>query len=100
MIKHLLFLSLVALLFSGCNSKHYDVHACNILSMKRYKGVPTSKKEFEENCKSFEIKYTAEVCQSALQGLMRTGNLKEIKKEFGEPIENCFSESDLKRFSN
>lgn len=100
MIKHLSFFTLLFLLLSGCNSKKYDADACNVLSMKRYKGVPTSKKEFDENCKNFEIKYTAEVCQSALQGLMRTGSLKEIKKEFGDPIENCFSESDLKRFAN
>jgi hypothetical protein len=93
MIKLLPFLLLMA-----CNPK-YDADTCNVLSMKRYKGVPTSKKQFEENCKEYEIIYTAEVCQLALENLMRTGSLKETKGKFGEPIENCFSESDLKRFA-
>jgi hypothetical protein len=98
MIKHFSLLTLFPLLLAGCNTK-YDAHTCNVLSMKRYKGVPTSKKEFEENCKNFEIKYTAEVCQSALESLIRTGNLEGVKRGFGNPIENCFSESDLKRFA-
>jgi hypothetical protein len=86
------------LLLVGCDTK-YDANACNVLSMKIYKGVPTSKKQFEENCKEFEIKYTSEVCQSALENLMRTGSLEETKSKFGDPIEHCFSHNDLKRFA-
>jgi hypothetical protein len=86
------------LLLMGCDTE-YNANACNVLSMKRYKGVPTSKKQFEENCKEFEIKYTAKVCQSALEHLIRTGSLIETKKEFGDPIEHCFSQSDLRRFA-
>ena len=97
MINYLSLLILTSLLLS-CNAK-YDAEACNVLSMKRFKGVPTSKKEFEENCKDFKIKYTAQVCQEALQGLMMSGDLKGVKEDFGAPIENCFSESDLKRFA-
>lgn len=97
-ITHLLILLLLLLTSMGCN-KEYDSEACNILSMKKYKGVPTSQKEFEANCKNFEIKYTAELCQEALVHLMQTLSLKETKKEFGDLIEHCFSESDLTRFS-
>ncbi|HXH75335.1 MAG TPA: hypothetical protein VNJ08_10245 [Bacteriovoracaceae bacterium] len=85
-------------LLVGCNTK-YDADACNVLSMKRYKGMPKSKNLFEENCKNFEIKYTAELCQEALVYLMKTSSLAETEKEFGGPIKHCFSESDLKRFS-
>lgn len=93
MIKLLPFLLLIA-----CNPQ-YNAKTCNVLSMKMYKGVPTSKKQFEENCKDFEIKYTPEVCQSALENLMRRGSLEETKEKFGDPIEHCFSQSDLKRFA-
>ncbi len=81
----------------SCKPK-YDLD-CNELSMKKYKGIPNSYQKFEQNCKGVEIKYTEKLCQSALLELMRTKNLSEVKKQFGDPIEHCFTGDDLKRFN-
>lgn len=77
----------------------YNMEACNKLSMEKYKGIPNSYKNFEQHCKGVEIKYTAELCQSALLVLIRTKSLSEVKNEFGESVEHCFTGDDLKRFN-
>ena len=76
----------------------YDLESCNKISMMKYKGIPNSHQNFEQNCKGVEIQYTAKLCQSALLVLIRTNSLSEVKKQFGDPIENCFTGDDLKRF--
>lgn len=66
--------------------------------MMKYKGFPNSYQTFEKNCKGIEIKYTEKLCQTALLLLINTKNLSDVKKQFGDPIEECFTGDDLKRF--
>jgi len=47
---------------------------------------------------TFDVKYTQELCQSALTDLILSNNLSEVKNKYGEPIENCFTEEDIKRY--
>lgn len=82
---------------TGCNS-HNTPESCDELSMQKFRGVPLATKRFEENCQNIEVKYTAELCQSALAELIRTNNLSEVKLKFGVPVESCFTGADLKRF--
>ena len=82
----------------SCNKK-YDLESCNELSMKKYRGFTDAHKKFKDNCMSFEIKYTQELCQAALIDLMQTNNLFEVKKKFGDPVESCFNSEDLQRFN-
>ena len=85
-------------LFLSCNQKtEID---CNDLSMKKYKGIPNSYQAFEKNCQSVNIKYTEKLCQSALVVLLKTNNLSEVKKQFGDAVEGCFTADDLERFSD
>lgn len=81
----------------SCNKK-YDLEACNQLSMKKFKGFTDARKKFELNCMTFDVKYTQELCQSALTDLILSNNLSEVKNKYGEPIENCFTEEDIKRY--
>ena len=67
--------------------------------MKKYRGFTDAHKKFKDNCMSFEIKYTQELCQAALIDLMQTNNLSEVKKKFGDPVESCFNSEDLQRFN-
>lgn len=90
------FLALL-LIFAGCN-KTYDLEACNDLSMKKFKGFTDAKKKFEENCKSFKITYTEEVCQNALNELILSNNFKAVKEKYGAPIETCFNPQDIKKY--
>lgn len=77
----------------------YDAESCNELSMKKYKGIPHAHNEFEQHCQGMEIKYTPELCQKALVHLMSKNDLAQTKKKFGDPIENCFTGDDLRRFT-
>ena len=87
----------VFLILSSCN-KTYDLEACNDLSMKKFKGFTDARKKFEENCTKFEIKYTQELCQTALNVLILKNSLKEVKDKYGAPIENCFNPQDIKKY--
>ena len=82
----------------SCNKK-YDLEECNQLSMKKFRGFTDAHKKFKDNCLNFEIKYTQELCQAALTYLMQTNHLSEVKKKFGDPVENCFNSEDLQRFN-
>lgn len=93
MIPFLIFL----LTLASCQ-KTYDLEACNDLSMKKFKGFTDAKKKFADNCTSFNIKYTQEVCQAALNELILKNNLKDIKQKYGYPIETCFNEQDIKKY--
>jgi hypothetical protein len=95
-MKTLLILMLLSL--TSC-SPDYDADACNELSMKKYKGIPHAHNQFEKHCQGFDIKYTPEVCQKALVHLMSKNSLAETKKNFGDPIEHCFTGDDVRRFS-
>jgi hypothetical protein len=62
--------SFFTLLFISLSCRpQYDLEACNKLSMMKYKGIPNSYQNFEQNCKGVEIKYTAQLCQSAFSGI-------------------------------
>jgi hypothetical protein len=95
MILKLLTILLVTV---SCNKK-YDLESCNDLSMKKFKGFTDARKKFEENCTSFEVKYTHDLCQAALNDLILNNNLTAIKEKYGEPIENCFNEQDIKKYN-
>lgn len=84
------------LIFLGCNKK-YDLESCNELSMKKFKGFTDAKEKFSKNCMNFEVKYTPELCQSALTDLILNNDLTEIKRKYGDPIESCFTPEDLKK---
>lgn len=88
----------LALLIIGCQQE-YDLESCNILSMEKYKGIPSSFKKFDQNCKSFDIKYTQNLCQKALEDLIKQKSLKVIQNKYGPPVEHCFTGDDLKRFN-
>lgn len=79
--------------------KTYDLDACNDLSMKKFKGFTDARKKFADNCTQFEIKYTQEICQDALNDLILNNDLQAVKVKYGEPVEGCFNESDLKKYN-
>ena len=88
----------IILISSSCNKK-YDLESCNQLSMKKFRGFTDARKKFEVNCMNFDVKYTPELCQSALTDLILNNNLFEVKQKYGGPIENCFSEEDLRKYN-
>lgn len=92
-------LIMVLFISFGCNNKQYDQESCNDLSMKKYKGFPDAHKKFDENCLNLEIKYTPQLCQSALIDLMKNNNLRAVQEKYGDPIQNCFTGDDLRRFN-
>ncbi len=91
-------LLVLSLSLTSCTPE-YDSEACNMLSMKKYKGIPHAHNELEKHCQGIKIKYTPELCQSALVFLMSHNSLSKTKKKFGDPIENCFTGDDVRRFS-
>ena len=90
---------LFLLLILSVSCQPEEKFSCDELSMMKYKGVPLSSKNFEEQCKRAKITYTKELCQEALTELMRSNSLAEVKKEFGDPVEHCFTAADLNRFN-
>lgn len=85
-------------LLCSCSNKVYNSDTCDDLSMKSFKGFPKEANEFKTNCKDIEIFYTHELCQQALQKLVMGEPISKLKKDFGEKIDGCFSENDLKKF--
>lgn len=76
------------------------IKSCDMLSMKKYKGIPHAHNQFKSECKGAEIKYTSELCQKALVHLMSTQSLPLTKKKFGDPVEHCFTGDDIRRFAH
>ena len=91
-------IGIVLLLSFSCIEKQ-EIASCDELSMQRYRGHPNSSSQFEKYCKDAKVKYTSEVCQTALTELIRTHSLVAVKEEFGAPIEQCFTANDLVRFN-
>ncbi len=87
------------ILFCTSCQKKYDLDACNDLSMKKFKGFTDARKKFADHCTHFEVKYSEKLCQSALNELILNNNLAEIKTKYGDPIENCFNNQDLKKYN-
>jgi hypothetical protein len=83
---------------SSCQ-KQYDEAACNDLSQKKFRGFTDAPKKLAEHCQGFKIKYTVELCQEALNELILTSDLSQIKSKYGVQIENCFTEQDIKKFN-
>jgi hypothetical protein len=96
MILKIFFLFLIS---SGCN-KVYDLDACEELSMKRFRGFVDAKKKFDDNCTSFDVNYTRELCQEAFNELLLKTDLKLVKKKYGDKIVGCFNEDDLKKYDS
>ncbi len=67
--------------------------------MKKFKGFTDARKKFEENCMSLDVKYTQELCQAALNELILSNDLSGVKSKYGDPVENCFNEQDLKKYN-
>ncbi len=93
----LLVFSIFAL--AACTKKVYDSDTCDELSMMAYKGYPNQSREFKDNCAGIEIKYTQALCQKALNDLMAGNSVASLKEAYGEKIDNCLTENDLKNFS-
>ena len=89
----------IVLFFSISCIQKPEVASCDELSMQRYKGLPNSSSQFEKYCKDAKIKYTSEVCQTALTELIKTHSLTAVKEEYGDQIENCFTVNDLVKFN-
>ncbi|MBY0515437.1 MAG: hypothetical protein K2P81_00910 [Bacteriovoracaceae bacterium] len=89
---------IILTLLSGCQ-KQYDEAACNDLSQKKFRGFTDAPKKFAENCQGFKIKYTVELCQTALNELIISNDLSDLKSKYGDQIENCFTEQDIKKFN-
>ena len=82
----------------GCNPMN-NTPNCESLSMKKFKGIPNSSYEFDQSCQGVKIKYTTDLCQLALNDLVQHNDLNMVKKKFGDPVEECFTGDDLKRFN-
>ena len=67
--------------------------------MKSYKGIPQASADFAKNCQKYKIKYTHELCQRALNDLIKATSLNLIKKKYGDAITGCFTENDLSKFA-
>lgn len=90
---------LTLLLFITACQKEYNTEICDELAQMSYKGYPNQSREFKDNCKDIPLNYPPQKCHEALQGLMLGKKMAELKEVFGEKIDGCFTESDLKRFS-
>jgi len=67
--------------------------------MKSFKGIPQASADFAKNCQHYKIKYTHELCQQALNDLIKTSRLNIIKKKYGDAVTGCFTEKDLSNFA-
>lgn len=97
--KNFIFKNLILLLLLVSCNKTYDQAACEDLAMKKFKGFTDAKKKFADNCTSFKIEYTEEKCQAALNDLILNNDLNRVKTNFGDRIETCFTEQDLKKYN-
>lgn len=95
MKKSYLIFTLLALL-SACNSN--DDRDCESLSMRTFRGFPRDAHKFQKHCKDKPVYYTQELCKKALRKLILSSSEKELKKEFGERVMECFNQSDIEKF--
>ncbi|OFZ27543.1 MAG: hypothetical protein A2381_18750 [Bdellovibrionales bacterium RIFOXYB1_FULL_37_110] len=91
-------LLLLVLLVIGCEKK-YSQNDCELLSMKSYKGIPSASADFSKYCLKYKIKYTHELCQLALNDLVKTSSLNLIQKKYGDTVIGCFTDNDLSNFA-
>lgn len=98
MIRFILLISLVIL--TSCFKQDNKPRDCEELSMKFYRGLPKPSAAYKKYCKDQEanLKYPPSKCQKALGVLMMTGSSKQVKKDFGPRIMECFNQGDLDRF--
>ena len=89
---------IILFLFFSCQEK-YSVEKCNEISMQRFKGLPHASSEFDKHCVDVNIHYTKETCQNALNDLIVTTKLSQVKKKYGDSIDHCFTGDDLMRFN-
>lgn len=88
----------LVLLLSSCVKEKISHEDCQDLAYKTYKGFPLETKKFKSNCLDFDLNHTVQSCQKALEKMIIGKSRKELEKEFGEGIINCFSENDLNKF--
>ena len=87
----------LVLILSSCNGE-LTQKECEILSMKKFKGIPSASHKFDKECNKKEIIYTAKKCQAALNILVMGTTEKALQKQFGPLIINCFTKNDLEKF--
>ena len=66
--------------------------------MKAYKGFPQAITNFKRDCQEYNVKFTAQVCQAALQDLIFMGDVDKVQKKYGKDVIGCFTQNDLKKF--
>jgi len=93
------FISIFLILFAISCEKPYSQNDCELLSMKSYKGIPQASADFAKHCQKYKIKYTHELCQQALNDLIKATSLNIIKKKYGDAVIGCFTENDLSNFA-
>lgn len=97
-LYYVLFLFFLIGIFATSCVKKPDQAECEELSMKVFKGVPSSINDFKEYCQDYKVKYTGNLCQKALASLIMGSDEKKLKEKFGNKIMNCFTQNDLDNF--
>ena len=87
---------LLILSFTSCQSEEKD--DCEAISMKCYQGWPRKCNELKKQCSGKKIKYTAKLCQKAFNELLLGREYKQILNVYGDRIEGCFSQSEIKKY--
>ena len=68
--------------------------------MKKFKGYQRESNLFDNNCKKFKIHYTNIRCQQALKDMILGATLHNLKAQYGPKIDQCFTENDLRNFTD
>lgn len=97
---NLLLILIISVNFVSCeDNRPKNQEDCEVLSMKSFRGLPKEAKLFKDHCQNYELTYTKQRCEQALQELMISTNLGKVQKSHGQLIKECFNQSDLKRFA-
>lgn len=91
----LITLTLLLTLTFSCKEEKED---CETISMKCYQGWPRKCNELKKQCHNVKIKYTKELCQKAFNDLLLGREYKQILNVYGERVEGCFSDKEIKKY--
>ena len=96
----ILFQIIFCLIFQSSCKKNLSKYECEELSLRSFKGFPKASNDFKKNCTKYKItKFSHIECQKALTLLISTENIHIVKKKYSDRIINCFTKSDLEKFS-
>ncbi|EPZ52402.1 putative lipoprotein [Bacteriovorax sp. BAL6_X] len=97
-MKILSSLAVLIFLLTSCNTKTVDENACDIESMKCYRGYPYSC-DFIKQCSGIKHKFTKQVCSNAFNELFRGAKSKEVIEKYSPKILHCFNEKEFHNFN-